>query len=194
MEEIKLGDEIILYKVKYKSNFTKEKTTQSILRLIELQPEYEGSDAFTYSKHRFSEIDEIEKKGVDICLEILKKENKQFKKHNYDTWVNRVRAQNPVQAFALFLFGHPYHNHNDINENMQRFTPTYTYIYYLQMPDNLKDDEGHLVLKDSKGNVFSVLPEEGEFLIHKSNIDHYPKEANSSSVDRLVIAGNVGIE
>jgi len=194
MQEIKLGDEITLYKVKYDSNFIKEKIIQSILRLIELQPEYESSDAFTYSKHRFSEIDEIEKKGVEICLEILKKEKQEFKKHNYDTWVNRVKAQNPVQAFGAILFGHPYHNHNDINKNMLRHTPTYTFIYYLQMPDNLQNDEGHLVLKDSTGNVYSILPKEGEFLIHKSNVDHYPKEAKSSSVDRLVIAGNVGIE
>jgi hypothetical protein len=194
MVEIKLGEEITLYKVKYESKFTKEKTINSTLKLIDLQPENIDSDAFTYSKNKFVEIDDIEKKGVDICLEIFKKENRQFKNYYYDTWVNRVKSKNPVQAFALFLFGHPYHNHNEINENMKRYVPTYTYIYYLQMPNNLKDDEGHLVLKDSKGNVFSILPEEGEFLIHTSNVDHYPKEANNSSLDRLVIAGNVGFD
>jgi sugar phosphate isomerase/epimerase len=194
MQVVKLGEEITLYRIKYISNFTKEQTVKAISKLIELQPENEGSDAFTYLNNRFAEIDEIEKQGVDICLELLRKKNKDIKKYNYDTWVNRVRSKNPVQAFALFLFGHPYHNHDDINKNMERYSPTYTYIYYLQMPDNLKNDEGHLVLKDSKGNVFSILPEEGEFLIHSSSIDHYPKEASSSSVDRLVIAGNVGFE
>jgi hypothetical protein len=192
MEKIQLGEEITLYRVKYESKFTKEKIIESILKLIDLQPENIDSDAFTYSKNKFIEIDDIEKKGVEICLDILKKENKQFKKHYSDTWINRVKSKNPVQAFALFLFGHPYHNHDEINKNMKRYIPTYTYIYYLQMPNNLKDDEGHLVLKDSKGNIFSILPEDGEFLIHKSNVDHYPKEANNSSIDRLVIAGNVG--
>jgi hypothetical protein len=193
MIEIKLGEEIVLYKVKYDLKFSKEETIKSVLKLIDLQPENSYSDAFTYSKNKFIEIDDIEKKGIDLCLSILKKENKQPKNYNYDTWVNRVKSKNPVQAFALFLFGHPYHNHNDINENMKKPKPSYTYIYYLQMPNNLKDDEGSLVLKDSKGNIFSILPEEGEFLIHKSCIDHYPKEANSSNIDRLVIAGNVGV-
>jgi cupin superfamily acireductone dioxygenase involved in methionine salvage len=60
------------------------------------------------------------------------------------------------------------------------------------MPNNLQDDEGYLVLKDTNGEVYSILPKEGEFIIHESNIDHYPKEATNSSVDRIVIAGNVG--
>jgi hypothetical protein len=62
------------------------------------------------------------------------------------------------------------------------------------MPDNLQNDEGHLVLKDSMENVYSILPKEGEFLIHGSNIDHYPKEATKSTKDRIVVAGNVGFE
>jgi hypothetical protein len=192
MTEIKLGEEIVLYKVKYNSKFSKNNIMKSILKLIDLQPENINSDAFTYFKNKFLEIDDIEKKGIKICIDIFKKENKKYKTYFYDTWVNRVKSKNPVQDFALFLFGHPYHNHDEINKNMKRQIPTYTYIYYLQMPNNLKDDDGHLILKDSKGNVFSILPKEGEFLIHKSNVDHYPKSANNSSIDRLVIAGNVG--
>jgi hypothetical protein len=62
------------------------------------------------------------------------------------------------------------------------------------MPNNLQDDDGYLVLKDTKGNVYSILPKENEFLIHQSNIDHYPKHAPNSTVDRFIIATNVGFE
>jgi hypothetical protein len=194
MEKIKLGDEITLYRVDYNPTFSKEQTLNSISELIKLQPENEGSDAFTYLKNKFTEIDEIEKVGIDICVNIAKQEELKFTNYNNDTWVNRVKTKNPVQRFGTILFGHPYHNHDDINKNMLRHTPTYTFIYYLQMPDNLQNDEGHLVLKDSTGNVYSILPKEGEFLIHGSNIDHYPKEASNSNKDRFVIAGNVGFE
>ena len=47
MEKIKLGDEITLYRVDYNPTFSKEQTLNSISELIKLQPENEGSDAFT---------------------------------------------------------------------------------------------------------------------------------------------------
>jgi hypothetical protein len=160
--------------------------------LIQLQPEHEGSDAYTYLNNKFNEIDEIEKKGIEICLEIEGANSNT--PYYYDTWVNRVKSKDPVQRFGAMIFGHPYHNHTEINKTMLRHNPKYTFIYYLQMPDNLQDDEGHLVLKDIKGEVYSILPKEGEFIIHESHIDHYPKEATNSTVDRIVIAGNVGFE
>jgi hypothetical protein len=192
MEKIQLGEHITLYKVNYIPINSKESIINSVTNLISLQPENDLSDAYTYLKNRFDEIDEIEKKGIEICLEI--EGSLLGMNYQYDTWVNRVRAKDPVQRFGAMVMGHPYHNHTDINKTMLRYTPKYTYIYYIQMPNNLTKDEGELVLKDIDGNVYSILPKENEFLIHSSNIDHYPKEASSSSVDRLVIAGNVGFE
>ena len=190
MEKIKLGDHINLYKVSYTPVSSKEDTLKSISELIQLQPENEGSDAYTYLNNKFKEIDEIERKGIEICLEI---EGANLNKpYYYDTWVNRVKSKDPVQRFGAMIFGHPYHNHTEINKTMLRHDPKYTFIYYVQMPDNLQDDEGCLVLKDIKGEVYSILPKEGEFIIHESSIDHYPKEAERSTKDRIVVAGNVG--
>ena len=150
----------------------------------------EACDAFDYHGE-YPELNEIENKGIDICLEIAKQENISYTNHNYNSWINRVRKQNPVQ----YLFAkEPYHNHVELNEGSGRFEPKYTFIYYLQMPNNLQNDEGHLVLKDTKGNVYSILPKENEFLIHQSNIDHYPKHAPNSTFDRFIIATNVGFE
>lgn len=190
MEKIQLGEYINLYKVNYNPTSSKENILKSVSELIKLQPENRSSDAYTYLKNRFSEIDEIEKRGIEICLEIEGVSLDQT--YYYDTWVNRVKAENPVQRFGAMIFGHPYHNHTEINKTMLRYKPKYTFIYYVQMPDNLQDDEGHLVLRDVDGNVYSILPKEGEFIIHESNVDHYPKEAAQSRVDRIVVAGNVG--
>lgn len=189
MEKIQLGEHITLYKVNYTPTSSKENILKSVSNLISLQPENDLSDAYTYLNNRFDEIDEIEKKGIEICLEIEGNSN-----YHHDTWVNRVRAKNPVQRFGAIVLGHPYHNHTEINETMLRYKPKYTYIYYIQMQDNLQEDEGELVLKDMDGNVYSILPKEGEFIIHESNIDHYPKEATKSTKDRIVVAGNVGFE
>ena len=70
MEKIQLGEYINLYKVKYTPISSKENTLKSISQLIQLQPENKGSDAYTYLNNKFNEIDEIKRKGIEICLEI----------------------------------------------------------------------------------------------------------------------------
>ena len=190
MEKVILGEEIILYRVSFTPSTPKEILLFGVEEHINNNKTMEACDAFDYHGE-YEELNEIEKAGIDICLEIAKEENIYYTNHNYNSWINRVRKQNPVQ---YFFAKEPYHNHVVLNEGSGRFEPKYTFIYYLQMPNNLQDDDGHLVLKDTKGNVYSILPKENEFLIHQSNIDHYPKHAPNSTVDRFIIATNVGFE
>jgi hypothetical protein len=190
MEKVILGEEIVLYRVSFTPSTPKEILLFGVEEHINNNKTMEACDAFDYHGE-YPELNEIENKGIDICLEIAKQENISYTNHNYNSWINRVRKQNPVQ----YLFAkEPYHNHVELNEGSGRFEPKYTFIYYLQMPNNLQDDDGYLVLKDTKGNVYSILPKENEFLIHQSNIDHYPKHAPNSTVDRFIIATNVGFE
>jgi len=190
MEKVILGEEIVLYRVSFTASTPKEILLFGVEEHINNNKTMEACDAFDYYGE-YPELNEIENKGIDICLEIAKQENISYTNHNYNSWINRVRKQNPVQ----YLFAkEPYHNHVKLNEGSGRFEPKYTFIYYLQMPNNLQNDEGHLVLKDTRGNVYSILPKENEFLIHQSNIDHYPKHAPNSTVDRFIIATNVGFE
>jgi hypothetical protein len=190
MEKVTLGDEIVLYRVPFTPSTPKEILLFGVEEHINNNKTMEACDAFDYHGE-YPELNEIENRGIDICLEIAKEENISYTNHNYNSWINRVRKQNPVQ---YFFAKEPYHNHVELNEGSGRFEPKYTFIYYLQLPDNLQNDEGHLVLKDTKGNVYSILPKENEFLIHQSNIDHYPKHAPNSTVDRFIIATNVGFE
>ena len=61
------------------------------------------------------------------------------------------------------------------------------------MPDNLSNDDGVLYLKgDNK--EYSILPEEGDLIIMKADMPHAPTTALNSSKDRIVLAGNVGLE
>jgi hypothetical protein len=190
MEKVILGYSLVIYRVPFTPSTPKEILLFGVEEHINNNKTMEACDAFDYHGE-YPELNEIENKGIDICLEIAKKENISYTNHNYNSWINRVRKQNPIQyTFAK----EPYHNHVVLNEGSGRFEPKYTFIYYLQMPNNLQNDDGYLVLKDTKGNVYSILPKENEFLIHQSNIDHYPKHAPNSTVDRFIIATNVGFE
>jgi hypothetical protein len=190
MEKILLGNELVIYRVPFIPSTPKEILLFGVKEHINNNKNMEACDAFDYHSE-YPELNEIEKAGIDVCLELAKEEGIEYTNYNYNSWINRVRKENPIQ----YMFTEePYHNHVLLNEGSLRFVPKYTYIYYIQMPDNLQNDEGHLVLRDKNGNSYSILPKENEFIIHSSDIDHYPKHAPNSTVDRIIIATNVGFE
>jgi hypothetical protein len=190
MKKVILGNDLVIYKVPFIPSTPKEVLLFGVEEHINNNKAMEACDAFDY-RGEFDELNEIEKAGIDICLEIAKQENISYTDYNHNSWINRVRAHNPVQ---YFFANEPYHNHVALNEGSARFVPTYTFIYYIQMPNNLQGDEGQLIIKDKQGVAHSILPKENEFLIHLSDLDHYPKDAKNSTVDRIVFATNVGFK
>ena len=62
------------------------------------------------------------------------------------------------------------------------------------MPNNLSGDDGVLFIEGKNGNVYSYLPKEGDIVIMDGDLPHVPNYALDSTLDRIVLAGNVGIE
>ena len=188
MEKEILG-EIELYRVPFTASTPKE----TLLRLI--QAHIDSNDNPLHSRDAFDyhgespELNEIETAGIEICLEIARGENIDYQEYKHNSWINRVRAKTPTQ---YYFAREPYHNHVKLNRDRGRFEPKYTFIYYVQMPNRLQGQEGQLLLKSKQGETYSITPKENEFIVHQSNIDHYPKPALDSTVDRIVLASNVG--
>ena len=136
--------------------------------------------------------------GIDYCKKIYTQEvNTKFNKVNTDSWVNIVRSKNPVQI----QFKHDeikgvdkFHTHTEINKQMKSFVPNYTYVYYIQMPDIMEGEDGVLYFKSKNGNEYYIKPEEDELIIMEADMAHAPNNAPKSSIDRIVLAGNVGFE
>ena len=188
MEKVILGDSLVIYRLPFTPSTSKEILLFSVQEHINNNKAMEACDAFDYHGE-YEELNEIEKAGIAICLEIAKRENITYTEHKHNSWINRVRAQNPVQ---YFFAKEPYHNHVMLNEGSGRFEPKYTFIYYVQMPNLLQGQEGQLLLRDKQGETYSITPKENEFIVHASSTDHYPKAAPNSTVDRIVLASNVG--
>jgi hypothetical protein len=142
-----------------------------------------------------NKLDEILKFGIQSCIDVYQLEyNLPFNKISTDCWVNVVRAKNPVQFDDIESELHQYHIHTEINEKNKKFIPHFTWVYYIQMPDNLKDDDGTLYIKGENDIEYFILPKEGDFIIMKSDLPHSPQHALDSTKDRMVLAGNVGFE
>ena len=188
MEKVVLGSEITVYRVAFTPSAPKAALLACTQKHMEDNKTMYQRDAFDYHGE-YPELNEIEKAGIEICLEIAKRENISNQEYKHNSCINRVRAKSPTQ----YRFKRePYHNHVQLNRDHGRFEPKYTFIYYVQMPNNLQGEDGQLLLKSKQGERYSITPKENEFIVHASSTDHYPKAAPNSTVDRIVLASNVG--
>jgi hypothetical protein len=108
------------------------------------------------------------------------------------SWVNVVNKSKTKQTIRNSKTNELiYHTHTEIEQRLGNPLPNYTFIFYIQMPDNLSNDDGKLFIKDKDGVEFGILPEVGDLIILEGDVPHAPVDAPNSTKDRIVIAGNV---
>jgi len=105
-----------------------------------------------------------------------------YKEENLYSFKNWVYLSSSENEYAGF------HSHTHMDRLKTK--GEWTWTFYVQMPDNLNDDDGTIVFKiDNK--EYSILPKEGELLIFPADVLHMPNTNTSSIKDRIVLAGTV---
>ena len=123
------------------------------------------------------------------CIELYKKP---FNNIKFDCWINVVKVI-PKQT-SILENKIQMHIHSDIEKEMQRTIPNYTWVYYVQMPDNLINNDGVLFIEGENKKIYNFLPIEDDIIIMNANLPHVPNGAFNSTKDRIVIAGNVSLQ
>jgi hypothetical protein len=132
----------------------------------------------------------IRKKSVDSSLELYKHLFPKEKIYSslVSSWIYLSTASNPVSA---------YHDHIIFSQKEMGFATTYTWIYYIQTPNNCVGDEGKIFFKESNdyttddSNILKFFPEEGCLYMWDSTLPHRPELNPNSTLDRVIIAGNM---
>jgi hypothetical protein len=62
------------------------------------------------------------------------------------------------------------------------------------MPDVMEEEEGVLYFRGQNKQEYWIRPEEDDLIIMEGWMPHAPNNAPKSTIDRIVIAGNVGFE
>jgi hypothetical protein len=208
MEKLYFDETTFLWKTKLNKLDEKSFFLKEAYSVIESQPDVK-SDGFAYKKEwneniNFigeinieTKLDEIVQIGINHCKDLYKEKNIEYNKINTDAWINVVRSINPVQI----QFQHEdikgvdkFHKHTDINKEMKSFFPHYTYVYYIQMPDVMNGEDGVIYFRGKNKKEYWIRPEEGDLIIMEGDMAHSPNNAPNSTVDRIVMAGNVGFE
>ena len=208
MEKIYFDDTTFIWKTKLNRIENKSVFLKEAYSVIDSMP-FIKTDGFEYTKYdkniNFTgkisvntKLDEVVQLGINMCEELHSKSNNTtFNRINTDSWVNVVRSKNPVQIQFKHIQNNnidKYHNHVEINKNMKSFFPHYTYVYYIQMPDVMNNEDGVLYFKGRGGKEYWIRPEEDDLIIMPGDMPHAPNTAPNSTIDRIVLAGNVGFE
>lgn len=142
-----------------------------------------------------NKIDDIIQISIDVCKNIYNENNIKYNKVNYDSWVNVVRCTNQAQLeYKNLDYIDKFHTHTTINAEGGSFYPNYTFVYYIQMPDIMEDEDGVLYFRGENNKEYWIKPEEDDLIIMPGDMPHFPNSAPNSTIDRIVIAGNVGFE
>ena len=206
MEKIYFDDTTFIWKTKLNRSKDKSIFLKEAEDIINANPDIK-TDGYGFINKWNEDLDftgdlnieiklhEIVQIGINECKKLYNEKNIAYNKINTDSWVNVVRSLNPVQ----FQFKHnefklidKYHTHTDINKEMKSFFPHYTYVYYIQMPDVMDGEDGVLYFKGQNDKEYWIRPEEDDLIIMPGDMPHAPNNAPKSTIDRIVLAGNVG--
>jgi len=204
MEKIEFEEGLVIHQTNIKSPDFQDKILKESKSLLKIAPPSQH-DNYPYSADSWNSldfeskyiisnnIDRIIKICILGCLKLIELDDISFNKINLHSWINVVKATKPKQTTFNKDGSVVLHNHIDIQNNIGSFYPNYTFVYYTQMPDNLSDNDGKLII-GGKDKQYYYLPEIGDIVIMGGGIPHSPNHALKSTKDRIVIAGNVGVE
>ena len=124
------------------------------------------------------EIEKVSDIANNIVIEEIYKES--HFPFAFKNWVYLSESSN------LFTF---YHKHTEMR--FMRSLGQWTWTFYVQMPDNLKGDDGKLFFMLDDESVHSVLPTEGDLFIFPAEMLHKPNLNSKSNKSRIVLGGIV---
>jgi hypothetical protein len=207
MEKIYFDETTFIWKTKLNLFDNKNEIIKQAKRVIKSDAG-NINDGFSYLKMKNDKLldiadcgkqhllDKIVESSTDYCKELYT-ENNEYNTLNVEFWVNVVRAKNPIQKIYKDRDNGGelgYHTHTELSKITKTFFPHYTFVYYIQMPDVMDDEDGVLYFKSTDDITYWIKPEEDDLIIMPGDMPHTPNNAPNSTLDRIVMVGNVGFE
>jgi hypothetical protein len=195
MTEINLNNEVIIYKsnLNLEPKFNKQTFIEKLITvdsLVKSTNQKNGAAApgrqSSLSKMHIPELIFIKDNICKLLSETFKISNNFI---IYD-WLYYSDNDNAYSGYHTHEILAPIHSNINPIDNLKT---DYTFTYYLQMPNNLKDNQGKIHFKTKSGYESSILPEEGDIFIFPGDLQHKPEINPNSTKPRIVVAGNLAI-
>jgi hypothetical protein len=168
----------------YRTN-VKDYSKDSLINEIEVNIDIDGGATKStiespgiqsYIVIKGGEIEKISDKVNKIIFDEIYQES--ISPFSYRNWIYLSESNNPFTG---------YHKHTEMQ--YLKSIGEWTWTFYAQMPDNLKDDDGKLFFMLDDESIHGILPNEGDVFIFPADMLHKPNLNSKSTKPRIVLGG-----
>lgn len=189
--EIKLGDEMVIYKSEFDWKYSKDK----IIEKVKQNLSYIGLDDLTTSSFllQSNEINYVKEYCRNIAIKILGKSNEDVTSWAEHSWIYFSNKRTHVNTGDSEMF----HRHSVAltkhKKDLSHIKTDISYCFYANVPGDLINNEGNLLFKDKRYKEYSITPNTGDILFFNPNYLHRPNLIHNSEQERIVICTNLTI-
>lgn len=184
LEQFNLSKKYSVYRTFYTGEFSKE----NFLTRVRQNEDLYFYKSFKTENSLDINLSCIEFKSIDdYVISLLKNDlNLNTEKVAKSNWIYIQTPEFDLQWM---------HTHEFLEStNRTNLRTQWTYVFYVQIPLNLKQGDGNIIFKTEDGNMHTFIPKEKEILIFPGDLLHIATPSQSGKYDRVVYAGNVNLD
>lgn len=181
MEKLVLSKEYSIYKSKYQGEYSIEE----FLKYVEF------NDKAAIHSNNNSVWIEIEAECFHSINSQVKEHIEELSGKKFTNYAQHYWVYTQKKGFDLEWM----HQHISVHPpGRSNLRTDYTFTFYLQIPDDLKGDQGHIVFQTEDGVKHKFLPQVGDIFIFPADIRHTGMPNPESDIKRIVYAGSLCID
>ncbi len=183
VEEFKLSNKFSVYKTKYNGNYSKENFIKRVIQnksILVKNSKSIDEKRFIIECTEFKELDKF-------IISILEKiENQKVNNIAKFSW---IYTQDKNETMTDM------HKHDYLLYTTEKTSieTEWTCVFYIQMPNNLKNDEGNIVFMTEDKNIHKFIPKENDILLFSGKLHHMIIPMPNAEMDRIVYATNFNL-
>jgi len=184
IEPYKLSEKYTIYKLKYNGIFSKEDFLKRVFQnksLYAVEKTKRDNSLLIYI-----DCNEFQNLENFVCDTISSYFNINTSYKAKSSW---IYTQN--QDFNMnWMHTHEYlHSSNNTNLKTE-----YTFVFYIQIPNDIKNGEGDIVFKTEDNILHRFTPTEFDIFIFSGDLPHMAIPTQNSKTERIVYASNLSFD
>jgi hypothetical protein len=191
IEEIVFSETLKIYKAKYNWEFSQEDINERVQQNWSVVGLTDNNTSLFLIQS--NELNSIKKYVLTLCAQLSNIDLNSLKSWAQQVWIyqsdTRSKPENGSKTRETFHDHPTCLTHPKTYKNIET---SWTCCFYLKVPKNLKGDDGKLVFQDVDKTEYSILPEEGDFIIFSKDVKHRPNSIPSVLGQRISICSNIG--